>query len=195
MDGDLPHRGVTELLRAWGAGDREALDRLTPLVYKELHRLAHRYMARENSHPTLQTSALVNEVYVRLVDVRNVNWQNRAHFFGLCARMMRHILTDFARSRRYRKRGGSATRISLDQAPHVSKQISPDLVVLDDALKGLAKMDSRKSQVVEMRFFGGLSVEETAEALKVSAETVKRDWKMAKAWLARELSGERPDDA
>lgn len=187
MDGDLPHRGVTELLRAWGAGDREALDRLTPLVYKELHRLAHRYMARENSHPTLQTSDLVNEVYLRLVDVRNVSWQDRAHFYALCARMMRHILTDFARSRRYQKRGGTAIRISLDQAPQLSRDLGPSMVALDDALGGLAQMDPRKGQVVEMRFFGGLSVEETAEALNVSPETVKRDWKAAKAWLAREM--------
>lgn len=187
MDSRLPPREVTELLRAWSAGDKAALDRLTPLVYSELRRMAHRYIVRENSGQILQTSALVNELYLRLVDVPSVEWQDRAHFFALCARMMRHILTDFARSRRYQKRGGGAVRISLDQAPLVSRDLGASLVALDEALKGLAEIDPRKSQVVEMRFFGGLSVEETAEALKVSPETVKRDWKAAKAWLSREM--------
>jgi RNA polymerase sigma factor (TIGR02999 family) len=183
-----PRRDVTLLLRAWGAGDRKALDRLTPLVYKELHRMAHRFMSREKSGHSLQSTVLVNEVYLRLVDVKNVEWQDRAHFFALCARLMRHILTDFARSRQNRKHGGSGVRISLDESAVIQKGTEASLVALDDALKGLAEIDPRKSQVVEMRFFGGLTVEETAEALKISVETVMRDWKMAKAWLGRELT-------
>ena len=186
-------QGITQLLRAWGNGDRQALERLTPLVYEELHRAAHRYMADERAGHTLQTTALVNEVYLRLVDVRGVNWQNRAHFFAICARTMRRILIDFARSRQYQKRGGEAVSVALDDALGVSAQPAVDLVALDDALKGLAKLDPRKIEVVELRFFGGLSVEETAEVLKISPDTVMRDWKFARAWLARELSGERPD--
>ena len=186
-------QGVTQLLRAWGNGDQQALERLTPLVYEELHRVAHRYMADERAGHTLQTTALVNEVYLRLVDVRGVSWQNRAHFFAICARTMRRILIDFARSRQYQKRGGEAVSVALDDALGVSAQPAADLVALDDALKGLGKLDPRKTQVVELRFFGGLSVEETAEVLKISPDTVMRDWKFARAWLARELSGERPD--
>ena len=186
-------QGITQLLRAWGNGDRQALERLTPLVYEELHRAAHRYMADERAGHTLQTTALVNEVYLRLVDVRGVNWQNRAHFFAICARTMRRILIDFARSRQYQKRGGEAVSVALDDALGVSAQPAVDLVALDDALKGLAKLDLRKIEVVELRFFGGLSVEETAEVLKISPDTVMRDWKFARAWLARELSGEKPD--
>ena len=186
-------QGVTELLRAWSDGDQQALEKLTPLVYQELHRVAHRYMADERAGHTLQTTALVNEVYLRLVDVRGVNWQNRAHFFAICARTMRRILIDSARSRQYQKRGGEAVSVTLDDALGVSSQPAVDLVALDDALKGLGKLDPRKTQVVELRFFGGLSVEETAEVLKISPDTVMRDWKFARAWLARELSGERPD--
>ena len=186
-------QGVTQLLRAWGNGDQQALERLTPLVYEELHRVAHRYMADERAGHTLQTTALVNEVYLRLVDVRGVSWQNRAHFFAICARTMRRMLTDFARSRQYQKRGGEAVSVTLDDALGVSSQPAVDFVALDDAMKGLGKLEPRKSQVVELRFFGGLSVEETAEVLKISPDTVMRDWKFARAWLARELSGEKPD--
>jgi RNA polymerase sigma factor (TIGR02999 family) len=167
------------------------LERLTPLVYRELRRLAHRYMARESPGHTLQTTALVHEVYLRLVDVQGVAWQDRAHFFAVCAQMMRRILTDFARSRHYLKRGGGAIRVSFEEALAASHQPPADLVALDDALGALARVDPRKAQVVELRFFGGLSAEETAEALKVSPQTVMRDWKTAKAWLLRELSGKR----
>src|SRR6516165_10972063 len=186
-------QGITQLLQAWGIGDQQALEQLTPLVFKELHRLAEHYMADERLGHTLQTTALVNEAYLRLVDVRGVSWQNRAHFFAICARTMRRILTDFARSRQYQKRGGEAVSVTLDEALGVSPEPAADLVALDDALKGLGKLDPRKTQVVELRFFGGLSVEETAEVLKISPDTVMRDWKFARAWLARELSGERPD--
>ena len=181
-------QGITELLRAWGDGDQQALEKLTPLVYKELHRVAHRYMADERAGHTLQTTALVNEVYLRLVDVRGVSWQNRAHFFAICARTMRRILIDFARSRQYQKRGGEAVSVTLDEALGVSPEPAVDFVVLDDALNALGKLDPRKTQVVELRFFGGLSVEDTAEVLKISPETVMRDWKFARAWLARELA-------
>jgi RNA polymerase sigma factor (TIGR02999 family) len=185
-----PHE-VTELLRAWGAGDQKALTRLTPLVHEELRRLAHRYMARERPGHTLQTTALVNEAYLRLVGVHGVTWQNRAHFFALCAGMMRRILTDFARARNYQKRGGGQAPLALEESRlGTGPRGSADLLALDDALKGLQKLDPRKSQVVELRFFGGLSAEETAEVLKVSPETVLRDWRTAKAWLYRELGGD-----
>jgi RNA polymerase sigma-70 factor (ECF subfamily) len=186
---------VTQLLRAWGEGDGEALEKLTPVVEGELHRLAHRYMTREKPGHTLQTTALVNEVYLRLVDIQNVTWQDRAHFFAISATMMRRILTDFARSRLYQKRGGAAVQVSWDEALAVSPGQDVDLVSLDDALVELAALDPRKTQVVELRFFTGLSVEETAEALKISPETVKRDWKFAKSWLHRALSGEKGDEA
>jgi RNA polymerase sigma factor (TIGR02999 family) len=184
---------ITQLLRAWSEGDSQALEKLTPLVYEELHRSARRYMARERPDHTLQTTALINEVYMRLVDFGDVTWQDRAHFFAVCARLMRRILTDFARSRAYLKRGGGAPRFSFDEKLYVSCELPPDLVALDDALTALAAVDQRKSHVVELRFFGGLTVEEAAEVLKVSEETVKRDWKLAKLWLLRELSGERTD--
>jgi RNA polymerase sigma factor (TIGR02999 family) len=174
-------------LRAWGEGDELSLEKLTPLVYAELRRVARRFMAREKSGHTLQATALVNEVYVRLVDVKNVSWQDRAHFFAVCARMMRRILTDFARARHYLKRGGGAPRTSLQEGLVAGQERSKDLLAVDDALTALETLEPRKSQVVELRFFGGLSVEETAEVLKVSPETVMRDWKFAKAWLAREL--------
>jgi RNA polymerase sigma-70 factor (ECF subfamily) len=182
---------ITQLLQAWSRGEQEALDKLTPLVYAELHRAAHRYMVRERPDHTLQTTALVNEVYLRLVDTREVTWQDRAHFFGICARLMRRVLTDFARSKRYLKRGGRSPHVALDEALVVSPQHRADLVALDDALNELSKHDPRKSQVVELRFFGGLTVKETAEVLKVSMETVKRDWELAKVWLLREMRGER----
>ena len=188
-----PTHDVTALLRAWSAGDESALEKLTPFVYEELRRRAHRYMAREQTGHTLQTTALVNEVYVRLVKVSEVSWQNRAHFFAVCARMMRRILTDFARSRRYLKRGGNAARIPFDEALFAGCDVPADIVALDDALKALAGFDERKSRAVELRFFGGLSVEETAEVLQVSVETVHRDWKLSKAWLLRELTTEKHD--
>ena len=186
---------ITQLLRAWGDGNQAALDRLTPLVYAQLRQAAHRYMARERRGHTLQTTALVNEVYLRLAKAREMRWQDRVHFFALSAQMMRRILTDHARARQYAKRGGGAQVVSLDEAPEVSPKPRADLVALDDALQCLAAVDERKSRVVELRYFGGLSVEETGEVLKVSPETVMRDWKLAKAWLLRELSGERGDES
>ena len=183
---------VTRLLHAWAAGDEAALLQLMPLVYDELHRLARRYMAREQPGQTLQTTALVHEVYLRLVDVKNVNWQDRAHFYALCARLMRRILIDFARSRTYQKRGGGAAHVELDEAATVSAVVGDELLAVDHALEQLAALDSRKGQVVELRFFGGLTIEEAALALRVSPETVMRDWRLAKAWLTRELSQEGP---
>jgi RNA polymerase sigma-70 factor, ECF subfamily len=185
-DSSPPHH-VTALLQAWSLGDEEALPQLIPIVYEELRRVARRHMAGERASHTLQTTALIHEVYVRLVDVRSAPVRNRAHFFATCARLMRNILVDFARSRRYQKRGGGALHVALDEALDVSSMSDPDLVSVDEALERLAKFDYRKSQVVELRFFGGLTVEETAEALAISAETVMRDWKLAKAWLLREL--------
>src|SRR5438034_1472274 len=182
---------VTQLLVAWSNGDKVALEQLMPLVYDELRRLAHRYMGRERPGHTLQTTALVNEAYLRLVNSREVRWQNRAHFFAVSAQMMRRILVDFARSRQYLKRGGGALQVSLAEAAGITSERGADLVALDDALNALAEVDKRKSEVVELRFFGGLSVEETAEVLKVSAETVMRDWKLAKVWLLRELEKPR----
>jgi len=176
------------LLVAWGAGDQAALDRLIPLVHGELRRLAGRHMAGERPGHTLQASALVNEAYLRLFEIKRISWQNRAHFFAMSGRLMRRILVDHARARRYRKRGGGAPQVSLDNALTVSVEKGQDLIALDDALTALAAIDARKSEVVELRFFGGLSVAETAEALHVSPETVMRDWKMAKVWLLRELN-------
>jgi len=178
---------VTQLLKAWTTGDEQALEKLIPLVYEQLHRVAQRCMAGERSGHTLQTTALVNEVYVKLVDCRQVNWQDRAHFLAVSAQLMRRILIDFARSRGYQKRGGAMPRMSLEEVPSVCSEPDPDLVALDDALKGLAAVDERKSKVVELKFFGGLSVEETAEVLKISVATVVRDWNLAKVWLLREL--------
>jgi RNA polymerase sigma factor (TIGR02999 family) len=180
---------VTGLLQAWSAGDQEALQKLTPLVYQELHRAARRYMAGERSSHTLQATALINEVYLRLIDARRMDWQSRAHFFAVCAQLMRRILTDFARSRRYQKRGGGAAHMPLDEALVVGSQADTELVELDEALKKLALVDERKSRVVELRFFGGLEVKETAQVLKVSSETVMRDWRLARVWLMREVSG------
>jgi RNA polymerase sigma-70 factor, ECF subfamily len=184
-----PTHEVTQLLKAWRAGDQKALDKLTPLVYEQLHRVAQHYMAAQRPGHTLQTTALVNEVYLRLVDCGQVNWQDRAHFLAMSARLMRRILIDFARSRGYQKRGGGAHHISLEEAPSVCSEPDPNIVALDDALKALAEVDDRKSRVVELRFFGGLSIEETAEALAISPETVGRDWKLAKMWLLQELNG------
>jgi RNA polymerase sigma factor (TIGR02999 family) len=180
---------VTELLLAWGRGDRVALDELVPLVHQELRRLARLQLRGERNNHTLQTTALVNEAFIRLVDLRRIQWQDRAHFLSLSARLMRRILVDHARSRNYQKRGGGALNLTLDDIVVASPARGADLVALDDALEGLARVDPRKSQVVELRFFGGLSVEETAEALEVSPETVLRDWRLAKVWLLREVSG------
>jgi RNA polymerase sigma factor (TIGR02999 family) len=188
MEAPSGRREVTELLRAWGNGDEMALERLTPLVYHELRRIARRYMARERQGHTLQATALVNEAYLRLVDAKVVDWRDRAHFFAISARTMRRILVDSARARRYQKRGGAQEPISLDESLIIQGRPGADLVAVDDALNALAAMDPRRSRVVELRFFGGLTVEETAEVLEVSPETVMRDWKLAKAWLLRELS-------
>jgi RNA polymerase sigma factor (TIGR02999 family) len=194
MDDALGHE-ITELLQAWRRGDEGALDKLTPQIYRELHLAARRCMSWERNGHTLQTTALINELYLRLSDLKLIDWQNRAHFFALCARQMRRILTDQARARQSHKRGDGAKAVSLDEALVISPQPSADLVAVDDALNQLAKVDDRKSQVVELRFFGGLSVEETAEVLKVSPETVARDWRLAKAWLMRELNGKKSDEA
>lgn len=174
---------VTQLLKDWGAGDAAAVEKLVPLVYGELHRAARRYMARERREHTLQPTALINETYLRLVDFQHISWQNRAHFFGICAQLMRRILVDFARSHRSVKRGGDRVRVTEDRALIVSVEPPADLLELDHALKMLADIDERKSRVIELRFFGGLTVEETAAVLNVSDETVKRDWRLAKAWL------------
>ncbi|HEX6623792.1 MAG TPA: sigma-70 family RNA polymerase sigma factor [Pyrinomonadaceae bacterium] len=178
---------LTEMLQAWCEGDGEALERLTPVVHEELRRLARRYMSRERPGHTLQTTALVNEAYMRLIDWKNVRWQNRAHFFAVSAQLMRRILVDFAR-RRPRAEGGEVRHVSLDEAMTVSHGRDPDLVALDEALDALAALDPRKSRVVELRFFGGLSVEETAEVLRVAPVTVMREWNKAKLWLHREIS-------
>jgi RNA polymerase sigma-70 factor (ECF subfamily) len=181
---------VTQLLLDWGNGNQAALNRLTPLVYEELHRLAHRHMRLERPNHTLQTSALVNEAYVRLVDQRNLHWKNRAHFFSIASRLMRRILVDLARAHHRAKRGGGALQVSLDEAAIISRERAAELVALDEALTRLAAIDQRKSQVVELRFFGGMSVEETAEALRVSPITIKREWSTAKAWLYRAIANE-----
>ena len=186
---------VTLLLQAWTAGDRSALDKLTPLVEAELRRLARHYLAQERPEHTLQTTALINEAWLRLIDWKRVSWQNRAHFFGVSARLMRYVLVDFARTRKQQKRGGRAPHVSLDEAAGVSADRGDDLVALDDALRGLAKYDARKCQIVEMRFFGGLSVNETAEAMGLSPITVIREWNKAKAWLYQELNPEPCDGA
>ena len=178
---------VTGLLVAWSKGDEQAYEKLVPLVYGELHKLAHRYMSRERPGHTLQTTALVGEAYLRLVD-QKVHWQNRSHFFAIAAEVMRRILVDYARKRRYAKRGGAAQQVELSEAMLMARDRSRELVALDEALKKLAEFDQRKSSVIELRFFGGLSVEETAEVLKVSVNTVKRDWSTARAWLYKTIS-------
>ena len=183
---------VTKLLQAWGQGQDAALDELLPVVHQELRRLARRYMFGERPSHTLQTTALVNEAYLRLVNSRQVNWQNRAHFFAISAQLMRRILVDSARARGGQKRGGGIPKVTLDEALVGPQEKGQDLIALDDALKALSEVDPRKSRVVELRFFGGLGVEETAEVLKVHPNTVLRDWRLAKAWLKREMSKEEP---
>jgi RNA polymerase sigma factor (TIGR02999 family) len=185
---------ITQLLHAWSNGDQTALERLAPLVFAELHRLARGYMRGERAGHVLQSTALINEAWLRLIDWKDVEWQNRAHFFGVAAQMMRRILVDFARERGASRRGGSAQQVSLDEAVFVSPNRGAEIIALDEALNILAEFDERKSLIVEMRFFGGLGVEETAEVLKVSPRTVKREWNLARAWLYRELSNERSDD-
>jgi RNA polymerase sigma factor (TIGR02999 family) len=179
---------VTSLLLAWGQGDKAALDSLIPLVHQELRRLAHRYMAGERTGHTLQTTALVNEAYLRLVDCRQVRWQDRTHFFAVSAKLMRRILVDFARSHHYQKRGAGVRPVSLDENLDLGREKSTNLVALDDALEALAAVDPRKSKVVELKFFGGLTVEEIAEVLQVSPQTVLRDWKLARSWLLGEMN-------
>jgi RNA polymerase sigma factor (TIGR02999 family) len=181
-----PAPPVTQLLLAWRSGDQEAFDRLMPLVYDELRRLARLQLRRERPDHTLQPAALVNEAYLRLVDIRQINWRDRSHFFAMAARQMRRILVDHARARRYQKRGGGAAKVTFDEAVF-AKDRAKDLVALDDALDSLAKLDARKAHVVELRFFGGLTNVETAALLNVSTDTVMRDWKTAKTWLLREL--------
>ena len=178
---------ITGLLVDWSNGDQSALEKLLPLVERELHRLAHSYMRRENPDHTLQTSALVNEAYLKLVDQKKTHWQNRAHFFGIAAQIMRRILMNYARDQHRAKRGGKTVQVSLSEVAVMSKEKSQELIALDEALKRLADVDERKSQVVELRYFGGLSVEETAEVLRISPVTVMRDWKYARAWLARSI--------
>ena len=181
---------VTQLLLDWNAGDSEALEKLMPLVYRELRRLAHQYLGKERAGHTLLTTDLVHEAYLRIVDQNRVRWQNRAHFFGIAAQLMRRILVDHARGKKRIKRGAGAQRVSLDEAATISQQPQVDILELDEALTSLAEIDQRKARVVELRFFGGLEVEEVAEFLKLSPVTVLRDWKMAKAWLHRALSDE-----
>jgi RNA polymerase sigma-70 factor, ECF subfamily len=185
-----PPSDITKLLQAWNTGDQRALERLLPLVYKELRRVAHNHLRREARGHTLQPTALVNEAYMRLVQIKRITWHGRAHFFALCSRLMRQILVDAARARRFAKRGGGAVQVTLDERIVPSNTLRTDAVALDDALKALAKVDPRKSRVVELRFFAGLSVEETAAVLEVSTDTVSRDWKFAKTWLLRELRDE-----
>lgn len=183
-----PPQNITQLLIAWNGGDKQALDKLLPVVYDELRRQAARYLRRERPGHTLQTTALIHEAYLRLIDQKSVQWQNRAQFFGIAAQMMRRILVDHARTKHRAKRGGSDIRVSLTDATKVSKDPGVDLVELDEALNRLTKIDPQQSKIVELRFFSGLNVEETAAALQISPATVKRDWKVAKAWLYREIS-------
>ena len=179
---------ITRLLLNWREGDKTALDRLVPLVYREMRRLAGYYMRRQRADHTLQTSALINEAYLRLIDHKNMRWENRAHFYAVAAQAMRRILVDHARSRGYQKRGGGAPKVSFDEAVIGAEERAAELIALDDALKDLAAMDPRKSQIVELRYFGGLSVDETAEVIGVSAVTIMREWRSAKGWLLRAIS-------
>jgi RNA polymerase sigma factor (TIGR02999 family) len=193
---EISSHQITQLLLAWGNGDQAALEKLTPLVYDELHRVAARYLRRQGHHGhTLQTTALVNEAYLRLIDASRVKWENRAHFFAVSAQLMRRILVDFARSRGCLKRGGSARQISLDEAMAIAPGHSTDLLALDEALTRLAALNTRQAQLVELRYFGGLSEQETAEALRVSLRTVQRDWNLARFWLRRELNDGGQHDA
>jgi len=182
-------REITALLRAWSQGDREALADLIPLVEQELRRVARRCLGPERRDPDLDTTALVNEAYLRLIDLNQGNWHDRAHFFAVCAKIMRRILVDHSRALRSAKRGGGGHAVSLDETLIPSLEPSEDLVAVDEALEALARVDARKGRVIELRFFGGLNIEETAEVLEVSPETVRRDWRLAKAWLLRELTG------
>lgn len=184
----MPNHQVTELLRQWSEGDEKALDELMPAIYAELHQLAHKHIRREEPGQILQTSALINEAYLRLAEHRKIPWQNRQHFFGIAARLMRQILVDEARKRKSDKRGGNAIRIPFDEAINVVEQQAANVVALDDALTRLQSIDSRQSEIVVLRFFGGLSIEETADVLKVSPGTVMRDWTFARAWLRNEIS-------
>ena len=184
----MPRQEITLMLKAWSDGDRAALEQLSSIVYDELHRLAHRYLMRELHGDTLQTSELINEAWLLLIDAKQVNWENRAHFYGVSARLMRQILVDFARNRQSLKRGAQVCQITLCEAADIALEREMDLIALDDALNALAALDPRQSKVVELRFFGGLSLEETAEVLKLSPGTVRRDWRMARAWLHHELS-------
>ena len=189
MSTPLPE-GVSKLLAEWSSGDPKVIDELLPLVYEELHRLAHRHMAEERGGHTLQTTALVNEVYLKFAHREGARWQNRAHFLAVAAQQMRHILVDYARGRAREKRGGEIEKVPLDEALCVSANHAGEMLVLDEALKALASFDERKSRIAELRYFAGLTVEETAEALSISPETVNRDWRLAKAWLRKELSGQ-----
>jgi RNA polymerase sigma factor (TIGR02999 family) len=180
---------ITQMLLDWSSGDRDALDRLTPLIHGELHRLAHRQMNHERAGHTLQTSALVNEAYLRLVDQQNVRWNNRAHFFAIAAQMMRRILVDYARSRMYAKRGGGAIHVSLNEAQLMAARPSVEVTALDEALSKLERIDPQQARVVELRFFGGLTIKETSEVINISIDMVKREWNTAKAWLYREMTG------
>jgi RNA polymerase sigma factor (TIGR02999 family) len=188
-----PHE-VTRLLEDWSRGDKAALDKLTPLVYEELHRLAHYYLSRERRDHTLQTTALVNEAYLRLVDQKSVVWQGRAHFFAVSAQLMRRLLVDHARRRHYAKRGGDARMVSLDEAAVMSRERAAEVIALDEALTDLATIDQRKSRVIELKYFGGLNFDEIAEVLKISPVTARRDWRSAKAWLYRTLSADKDDE-
>jgi len=195
MTTPLPSQQVTQLLADWSGGDSDALDRLIPLVQPELHRLAHHYMSREGIGHTLQTTALLNEAYLQLVDDPRRSWQNRTHFVAAAAQLMRRIMVDHARERRALKRGGGALKVSLDDAALVTERRSDELLALDEALEKLAALDPRKSQIVELRYLGGLTIEEAASFLKMSHRSVEREWTMAKAWLYRALSGKEADDA
>jgi len=185
-----PSENVTGLLIDWSNGDQTAYERLVPLVYAELHRLAHHYMKRERGDHTLQTTALVNEAYVKLVDQKRMHWQNRAQFFGICAELMRRILVDYARQQQYQKRGGGARRVTLEETAQITEEKTADLVALDEALVRLAEFDPRKARVVELRFFGGLNVDETAEVMGIHANTVIRDWSAARSWLYKVVTSE-----
>jgi RNA polymerase sigma factor (TIGR02999 family) len=187
---DRGQQHITQMLLEWSEGDNAALERLTPLVYEELHRLAHHYMKRERSGHTLQTSALVNEAYLRLVNQRNIKWNSRTHFFAIAARMMRRILVDHARSHLYAKRGGGAVHLSLEHAELASDEASAEVTALDEALSRLESIDTQQARVVELRFFGGLTIKETAEAMKISVDMVKREWSTARAWLHREMGSD-----
>jgi RNA polymerase sigma factor (TIGR02999 family) len=186
-----PQQGVTQLLVAWGEGDKAALDELMPVVYDELRRVAQRYLSRERANHTLQTTALVHEAYLRLIDQRSVNWQNRAQFFGIAAQMMRRILINHAKDRHAKKRQGYSEKVALDEAVSFFEQRELDLMALDEALDGLAALDPQQTRIVELRFFGGLTIEEVAEVVEMSPATVKREWESAKLWLRRQLADRR----